>query len=170
MGQSFPEPALRPFLPADASLLAAIFRASVEELTEEDYSEAQRAAWAAGADDLGEFTAKLSDELTLVATVAHTPVGFASLQGPDHLDMLYVHPNAAGQGIGTALCDALERLAASRGATKLTVDASDNARPFFEHRGFEAQHRNTVPMGGEWFGNTRMQKRLTKDETARTTQ
>jgi len=170
MGQSLPKPALRPFLSADAAVLAAIFRASVEELTEDDYSEAQRAAWASAADDLDEFAAKLDDELTLVATLAHTPVGFASLEGPDHLDMLYVHPQAAGRGVGTALCDALERLAGSRGANRLTVDASDNAKAFFEHRGFEAQHRNTLPMGGEWFGNTRMQKRLSKPQSPRARQ
>ena len=40
-------PALRPFLPADTPILAAIFVASIEELTADDYSEAQRAAWAA---------------------------------------------------------------------------------------------------------------------------
>ena len=58
--------------------------------------------------------------------------------------MLYVHPAAAGQGAGTMLCDALEKLAAARGAKELTVDASDTARGFFERRGFVAQSRNTV--------------------------
>ena len=38
--------ALRPYLPRDAPALAEIFQASVEELTGEDYSEAQQAAWA----------------------------------------------------------------------------------------------------------------------------
>ena len=38
-------PALRPFLAADAPVLAEIFRASIEELTGEDYSAAQQAAW-----------------------------------------------------------------------------------------------------------------------------
>ena len=37
-----PKLAMRPFLPADAPLLAEIFRASIEELTGDDYSEAQR--------------------------------------------------------------------------------------------------------------------------------
>ena len=51
MAQANPEFALRPFLPADAPVLADIFRASIEELTGEDYSEAQRQAWASAADD-----------------------------------------------------------------------------------------------------------------------
>ena len=37
------------------------------------------------------------------------------------------------------LCDALEKLAAARGAKELTVDASDTARGFFEQRGYTAQ-------------------------------
>ncbi len=31
--------------------------------------------------------------------------------------MLYVHPSVARSGIGTILCDAIERLARARGAT-----------------------------------------------------
>jgi putative acetyltransferase len=58
------------------------------------------------------------------------------------------------------LLDAVERLAAARGAAKLTVDASDTARVFFERRGFVAQMRNTVPRGDEWLANTTMEKRL----------
>ncbi len=52
------------------------------------------------------------------------------------LDMLYVHPYFAGQGVGTALADALELLAKARGATEIKVDASDTAQIFFEDRGY----------------------------------
>ncbi|HLY65059.1 MAG TPA: GNAT family N-acetyltransferase, partial [Chloroflexota bacterium] len=38
--QANPKLALRPYLPADALLLAEIFRASIEELTADDYNEA----------------------------------------------------------------------------------------------------------------------------------
>jgi putative acetyltransferase len=163
MGQAFPKPALRPFLPADTDILAEIFRASVEELTGDDYSETQQASWAATADE-EEFAAKLAGELTLVATIAGAPVGFISLKGADHVDMLYVHPGVARQGVATALYEALERLAAARGAKQLMVDASDTARSFFERLGFDAKYRNTKSLGGEWLGNTHMQKRLVKTE------
>ena len=48
--QANPRLALRPMLPADAPLLAEIFRESVLELTGEDYSTEQQEAWAAKAD------------------------------------------------------------------------------------------------------------------------
>src|ERR1700730_5259114 len=110
-----PKLALRPYLPADALLLAEIFRASIEELTAEDYSEAQRVVWSAMADDEAAFGARLAQELTLVATLGGSVVGFVSLKGPDQLDLIYVHPAVAGQGIGAMLCDAVERLGAGGG-------------------------------------------------------
>jgi putative acetyltransferase len=153
-------PALRPFLPADTPVLAAIFAAAVEELTGDDYNEAQQEAWSAVADDEDAFGKKLASELTLIATVQSAPVGFASLRGKDHIDMLYVHPGAAGQGVASMLLDALEKLAGSRGAKSLTVDASDNAQGFFARRGYVAKQRNSVTVNGEWLANTTMQKTL----------
>ena len=153
-------PALRPLLAADTPVLAAIFVASIEGLTGDDYSEEQQAAWASAADDEVAFSKRLSSELTLVATLEGSPVGFASLKGKDHVDLLYVHPDAVGQGVAAMLCDALEKLAGARGATSLTVDASDNAAAFFAKRGYEAKQRNTVSLNGEWLANTTMQKPL----------
>ena len=93
-----------------------------------------------------------------MATLEGAPVGFASLKGKDHVDLVYVHPDAVGQGVAAMLCDALEKLAAARGAESLTVDASDNAAEFFAKRGYEAKQRNTVSLNGEWLANTTMQK------------
>jgi len=160
MGQALPKPALRPYLAEDTPVLAAIFAASIEELTAEDYSEAQQQAWASAAEDEENFGKRLAGELTLIATLQNSPVGFAALKGKDHIDMLYVHPGAVGQGVASMLCEALEKLAAGRGAKSLTVDASDNAEGFFAKRGYVAMQRNTVTVNGEWLANTTMQKTL----------
>jgi putative acetyltransferase len=160
MGQTLPKPALRPYLAEDTPVLAAIFAASIEELTGEDYGEAQQQAWASVADDEEAFGKRLACQLTLIATLQNAPVGFASLRGADHIDMLYVHPGVAGQGVASMLLDALEKLAGGRGAKTLTVDASDNAEEFFRKRGYEARQRNTVTVNGEWLANTTMQKPL----------
>ena len=159
MARAHPNPGLRPYLPADAPLLAEIFRASVGELTADDYNAAQQAAWAAFTDDEA-FAKKLSDNLTLVATLDGSPVAFAALEDGKQIAMLYVHPAAAGRGIATLLCDALEKLAAARGATRLTADASDSALGFFQQRGYVARQRNTVSQAGEWLANTTMTKDL----------
>ena len=74
-----------------------------------------------------------------------------------------MHPAAAGQGAGAMLLDALEKLAAGRGAKRLKADASDTALGFFEHRGFTALQRNTVHRNGEWLANTTVEKKLNKE-------
>jgi putative acetyltransferase len=156
-------PALRPLLPDDVAVLAAIFVSSIEELTGDDYNETQQQAWASTVDDEEAFGTRLAGQLTLVATLQNAPVGFASLKGADHIDLLYVHPNAVGQGVASALCDALEKLAGARSAKALTVDASDNAQEFFSKRGYVATRRNTVTVNGEWLANTTMQKTLASE-------
>jgi len=160
MATAHPKFALRPYLAADAALLAEIFRQSVTELTGDDYSEAQQQAWASSADDEAAFAKRLGSQLTLVATMEGSAVGFASLAGKDKIDMLYVHPAAAGHGVGAMLADALEKLAGARGAERLVVDASDSATGFFEKRGYVAQKRNSITVGDEWLANTTMHKQL----------
>ena len=129
MARAHPKLALRPFLPADTALLREIFRDSIADLTDEDYTPAQQEAWASIADDEAAFGKRLGSQLTLVGTLEGSAVGFASLAG-------------------------------ARGAALLTVDASDSARGFFEKRGYVAQQRNTVSVGGEWLANTTLHKQL----------
>jgi putative acetyltransferase len=158
--------ALRPFLPADAKRCIEIFRASIRELASEDYDEDQIEAWSARADDAAAFTARLSESLTLIATLDGASVGFASLKGASALDMLYVDPAAARRGVGSALIDALVRIAQARGVEKLSADASDSARPLFERNGFVAQRRNLVAVGDQWLGNTTMTRTFAKPAAA----
>ena len=98
------------------------------------------------------------------------PVGFASLAGGEKIDLLYVHPAATRRGVAALLVDALEKLAAGRGAKRLTADASDTSLGFYEHRGFVPMQRNTVRCNGEWFANTTVEKKLTQDEGGLMTQ
>ncbi len=161
-----PRFALRPFLPRDAEIVAAIFRAAIEGLTDDDYNPAQQDAWASAADDEAAFAERLSRHLTLLVTVDGSPVGFASLADNKTIDMLYVHPAVAGQGAGAMLYDAIEKLAAARGATELVVEASDTARDFFQSRGFAPEQRNTISVGNEWLANTTMKKKLSQQRSA----
>lgn len=157
MRKPFP---LQPFLPADTVALVDLYAQSIDELTADDYTEDQRLAWAGVAADAEVFARRLGAMTTLVVKVDGEYAGFAALKDNATLDMLYVHPYFAGQGVGSTLADAMERLAKSRGATAITVDASDTAQEFFTRRGYVAQHRNSVPRGEEWLTNTTMKKDL----------
>lgn len=160
-----PAASLRPALPGDTPVLAAIAAAAIFDLTGEDYDHDQQEAWAAAAGDEETLAERLADSLTLVATREGEPVGFIALADNRLIDFLYVHPEVAGQGVGALLCDAIEKLAAARGAKSLSVDASDTALGFFQKRGYVPKQRNTVPRGGVWLGNTTMEKSLIAEGT-----
>jgi putative acetyltransferase len=164
--QANPQLAVRPMLPNEAPLLAEIFRASIMELTGDDYTESQQEAWAALADDEAAFSDRLAAETTIVATLGGAPVGFASLETDEKIGFLYVYPAVAGQGVGAFLADALEKLAGGRGAEALSVDASDTASGFFAKRGYVARQRNTVRCADEWLANTTMKNPLAGQEAA----
>ncbi|MEZ5900806.1 MAG: GNAT family N-acetyltransferase [Hyphomicrobiaceae bacterium] len=151
---------LRPFLPADTMALRDLFAQSIEELTQDDYDEDQRLAWISLAEDAAAFGRRLAGATTLVIHVEGEYLGFASLKDNKVLDMLYVHPHHAGEGVATALCDALEKIAAARGAEAIATDASETAILFFEGRGYAPVRRNSVPVGDLWLTNTTMTKPL----------
>jgi putative acetyltransferase len=167
MARAHPTFALRPYLPQDAAVLADIFRASVEELTEDDYTPPQQEAWASAVDDLDDFAARLARHLTLIATMEGSPVGFISLDAPTEIGLFYVHPAVARLGVGKMLYDAVEKISKARGTPHLSVDASDTAREFFENKGFSPEQRNTVSIGNEWLSNTTMKKKLAANEDKR---
>ena len=87
-------------------------------------------------------------------------MGFISLRDNLSIEHLYVSPNIIREGVATALCDALERLATARGAQKLTVDSSDTAEPFFKQRGYVLQSRNTRIVDEQWLAYMTMIKEL----------
>lgn len=153
--------ALRPMLPSDTPALILIARDAIDELAADDYDAGQRNAWSEALKE--GFLERVAGALVLVATIDRVPVGFASLVGDSHVDMLYVDPRAARGGVGNTLCDALEKLAAARGVKALTVDASDAAKALFDTRGYVSLRRNTVPLDDYWLANTSMQKTLVRE-------
>jgi putative acetyltransferase len=151
---------LRPFLPGDTMALRDLFAQSIDELTADDYDEDQRIAWAASAEDAEAFAQRLGQMLTLIVQIDGEYLGFASLKDNKIIDMLFVHPYYADEGVGTALVGALEKIAAARGAEAISADASETAQGFFAKRGYEAMQRNSVPLDDQWLSNTTMTKRL----------
>lgn len=156
-----PDHPLRPYLPADTAPLRDLVAASIEELTQDDYSEDERAAWAGSlAEDTQAFARRLAAATTLIVEIDGERVGLGSLKDNKVVDLLYVHPFHAGDGIGTTLCDALEKIARARGSKEISVDSSETAVIFFEGRGYVATTRNSVPIDGEWLSTTTMKKQL----------
>jgi putative acetyltransferase len=151
---------VRPFLPRDTPHLRELFAQSIDELCAEDYDDDQRLAWISRAEDSAAFSKRLAAMVTLVIQVDSDYAGFASLKDNTVIDMLYVSPHYAGEGIGATLVETLERLAAGRGAKDITVASSETAVMFFEARGYVASSRNLVPIDDQWLSNTTLIKKL----------
>ena len=142
---------LRPYRSGDCPVLGELFRQTVLGVNCRDYTPEQLAAWTGGA-DLAAWDRSFLLHTTLVAEAEDgAVVGFGDLdpnggmEGSAYLDRLYVHRDHQGEGIATALCDALEGSVPGR---RVLTHASVTARPFFLRRGYRVlREQQVVRMG-----------------------
>ncbi len=120
-----------------------MFRAAVTRTAAADYAPDQIAAWV-GPDeiDLAAWDVRRRAAHTVVAVLGlraggDQVVGFADWWDDGLLDMLFVHPDAAGQGLARRLVDRVLSEARQAGLEDLHTHASRTARPVFEHLGFQ---------------------------------
>lgn len=94
---------------------------------------------------LGDLAAALADGRLLVAEAARPDGGIAGfvvwevIDGRGHVEEVGVDPTAQGQGIGSALLDAVASHAAADGLDGVTLTTFRDVpwnRPFYERRGF----------------------------------
>lgn len=86
-------------------------------------------------------------EWFVVAYANEEPVGTGGLQPCDHVGLLRslaVESSYRGEGIGTALCQAIEKRATDAEFTKLYLLTTD-AEGFFENQGYTRSERDAAP-------------------------
>ena len=146
---------LRPYRSEDCGEMAELFYETVHSVNAADYAPEQLDAWASGEVDLSAWDASFRAHHTLVAEMEGQMAGFADMDGGGYLDRLYVHRDFQGQGIATALCDALE---AACPCARYTTHASITARPFFLARGYRVVRVQQVERRGVKLTNFVMEK------------
>jgi putative acetyltransferase len=153
---------IRPFIPADAPALAALFHAAVHTIAAAHYSPAQVGAWAPGVPDPARFVARAGDGRLLLVAVdeAGAPLAYGDLEADGHIDHLFCRPDAAGTGVTAALYAEIEAAARALGLARLHVEASEPARRFFLKQGFALAGRNDFELAGVPIHNFRMEKLL----------
>jgi putative acetyltransferase len=153
--------ALRACRPSDAERLAQLYRRSVSHYGPAAYSSAQVHAWAASISE-EKIAARIGDGRHVLVAVDATDdiLGWGDLEADGHIDFLYSAPEAQGRRVGTMLYDGLEKHAIAAAMPKLTVEASELARPLFERRGFALLRRNDLLVGGVPIHNFSMEKKL----------
>ncbi|WP_148715989.1 GNAT family N-acetyltransferase [Chitinolyticbacter meiyuanensis] len=152
---------LRTFQPADAPALRAVFHASVHQLASRDYSAEQCRAWAPEHYDAAAWAARFAGLTTWIAEISGRVAGFASLRDDGYVDLFFVAPDFAGQGVGRDLMHVVLERGSKLAVDQLWADVSETARPFFIRHGFVPQARQAVKRLGVQLHNYRMTRRFT---------
>jgi putative acetyltransferase len=124
----------REYRPSDAADLATIFYRSVREVACRFYNKAQVEAWAPEIGDPSGWNSRATD------------------------GRLYSSPEALGTGAASAIYNKLELEAIHLGLTRLYVEASECALPFFERKRFIKVRRNDFEIRGVPIHNYTMEK------------
>jgi putative acetyltransferase len=146
----------------DAVAICDLHKASVRGLCAAAYSSEQIEAWLAPRvpDDYRKAMT-VGEETMFVGQCAQRIVGFASIK-TSRLIGLYVDPDG-GRGAGRILLRAAEKHARSAGVAVLSLQATLNAVPFYEGRGFSLDRHGTVLRGGLELPVVEMSKTLRAD-------
>ena len=177
-----PEPAIRIATWADVSALHDLIGASVMRLQAEDYTETQRMG-ALGSifgvdpvliEDGTYFVAEWDGQIVACGGWSRRGTPFGSDRSPVRDDRmldpaqdaariraLFVHPDFARRGLGTAMLAACEGAAAAAGFKCLELTATLTGIKLFRVHGFVSAQEITLRLGnGETLGVIRMTKTL----------
>lgn len=122
---------------ADLTEIVDVFWQGVHIGAATHYDASQRAAWLPERPSAEAFAARLDGQTVFVAVEAGRIAGFMTLGEDGYLDFAFVLPSARGTGTADALHAAVLNHASVSGLRRLTVRASDLARPFLTRRGWQ---------------------------------
>ncbi|HJD74695.1 MAG TPA: GNAT family N-acetyltransferase [Bacteroides reticulotermitis] len=153
---------LQPGAIADLPRMQQTFEASVRQMCNRDYTEAQLDAW------IGRATPSRWEELLtgdlqfLLAEeeVTKALAGFTSINTQGYLHSMFVHPDYQRQGVATLLLNAAEAFARKHDAPSVHSEVSLTAQPFFTAKGYHIIKEQTVNIHPESLQNAVMEKQL----------
>jgi len=151
---------LRPMRAGDIPALSRIFYDAIQVGAARHYDAAQRRAWCPAPPDPLQWADRLSAQSVTVAEIGARLAGFMSLRADGHIDLAFVAPDSAGQGIGSRLLSAVEREARHWGIPTLSVEASLGARALFAREGWVLLREQIVHRDGIALTNFAIEKRL----------
>lgn len=122
---------------ADRAAIASVHAASIRRLCAGHYSEDAIDAWV-GMLEPCVYDQALAEKHVLVAEEDGALVGLGMLDAAAAIvSAVYVAPDHAGRGVGTAILAALEAEADRRGLDAVTAYATLNAQGFYARHGYE---------------------------------
>jgi putative acetyltransferase len=131
--------------PDDRSAIRDCHVAAIRVFGPDAYEDRQVAAWADKGDPEDDYPVEASGHYLVVAERDDHVVGYGHLVPTEaEIRAVYVHPDAARDGVGTTVLDALEARARDLALDSLRLWASLNAVGFYERAGYERVGRETV--------------------------
>lgn len=145
---------LRRYKNEDLPELITLFKETVRSVNAKDYSLEEIKAWTYSRTDFSEWDQSLSEHYSFVAEENGVIVGFGDITLEGYLDRLFVHKDFQNKGVGTALCNLLEKQVNG----PILTHASITAKNFFEKRGYKIIKEQKVVRNGVYLKNYVMQK------------
>jgi len=132
---------VRPAERSDADAAIAVVRRSITELCTADHRDDPEtlASWLANK-TVPHFATWLANEDNhcVIAETGGRLSGVGLLRRDGEILLFFLSPDAQRQGIGTAIHAALEEKGRAWGLSKLTLDSTCGARPFYEWLGYRS--------------------------------
>ena len=138
---------VRPLRAHETRLYLDIHERSIRGLAVSHYSPDDIEGWVVPATDENVRRLALNPdrEIRLVAELDGEPVGIGALVlEQSELRAVYVSPEGARRGCGSALVREIERIAGDHGLARLTLHASLNAKRFYADLGYDVLERTEV--------------------------
>ncbi|MDO4434626.1 MAG: GNAT family N-acetyltransferase [Alysiella sp.] len=139
---------LRPAQYDDCAAIYYVHRHAVRYTCLQSYDEQIMHDWLQLIDqDIYTDTIDASDKTLWVAEFQGRIQGFVQVDFQEaQLDALYVHPFLHNKGLGTALLQRAEQLAADNNLSILSLFASKNSIPFYRLNGYDSLGKAAVPI------------------------
>ncbi|WP_049922068.1 GNAT family N-acetyltransferase [Halopiger djelfimassiliensis] len=143
---------------ADAEVIADVHAASIRELGSEAYDDEQIRAWLSNVDPERYPLGEPGFHVVIAERDDGEIVGFGLLdREPSDLEdpaagtvgAVYVRPDHAREGVGSAILETLESAASEAGLERLVLTASRNAIEFYRRRGYEGVETVALEMADD---------------------
>lgn len=146
---------------SDIPQISRLYFNTIHKINSRDYSPKQIHAWAPEVYSNKFWQTRFQNYLAvIVAESGQNITGFTELENNGHIDCFYVHFNFQRLGVGSALINAIEKIAVDNNIHRLYVESSITARPFFLHHGFHEREAVEKPYRGQIFTQFIMEKNL----------
>ena len=153
---------VRPFRSDEGRTFLDIHEHAIRGLAAPYYSPEVVSAWVVPITDenVQRFVHSPQSEIRLIAELDGEPVGLGVLVADNsELRACYVVPEAARKGVGSALVREMERIALENGLSRLDLNSSVNAEPFYACLGYEVVSRGEhVLRSGQRMASVKMTK------------